>query len=704
MTAGPGSSGTERITMISLDTETTGLDLRHAARPFFVSTCAEDGVVRCWEWEVDPVTREVRVLPGDRDELNDLLRDADEIVGHNVKFDATALASVGVGPWPWEKTHDTTLLSHLLASNQPKDLTSLALLWLGEDILPLEKRLRETVVECRRSVAASDFYARHGTWQTAKPEHPGLPSGGGAGADYWLPAAYARAVGLPETDRRWTVLSDYAARDAEVTLLLYQVMSAEVRRRGHWRLYEERRRLPRVCAVMENNSLTLSVGASEDMRKGLVEESMTYAARCQEIADGYGYQLEFPKGAVNNNLRTFCFEVLRLEPVRNPKAKTAAPSLDAKTAIPHYLATLPEDTPQGRFVRAMVGKRSRDNGLAFLRSWHSFAMPHEGTDTHLRLYPTFNPASTDTLRLSSERPNAQQVGKKTEDAAGVPIAVLRRAFGPAPGREWWSIDFTNIELRIPAYLSGERDLIDLFERADEPPFYGSEHLLNFSVVYEDIWAKAVREVGIDKAGPYIKKTYAGSYYKDCKNGDFAVQYQAGDETADRTFRRPGARRKLKERFGKKEAVIARTLAFANRMGYVETLPDATVDPDRGYPLMTSRNERGYVKPTLPFSYVVQGTAGWIGNRAAVRVLDQLEEWNQTTGKDDYRLIAYVHDELLFDFPKRADPWVDPRRSNLVRIRIIQRLMESGGADLRPAIPITAAVEYHPNNWGEGIAV
>src|SRR6185369_18002322 len=97
----------------------------------------------------------------------------------------------------------------------------------------------------------------------------------------------------------------------------------------------------------------------------------------------------------------------------------------------------------------------------------------------------------------------------------------------------------------PAYECGEKDLIDLFEREKDPPYYGSEHILNFSIVYEDLWAAAVKEVGLDKAGPYCKKKYAASWYQRCKNGDFAVGYGAvnradGKGTADRAFGRPGS--------------------------------------------------------------------------------------------------------------------------------------------------------------------
>lgn len=703
--------------IIAIDTETSGLDLRHRARPFFVTAVREDGVQTWWEWPLCPRTREVRADPADVAEITALVEAADELVGHNVKFDATALRAVGACPggWPWGKTHDTTYLAHLVASNQPKDLTALALLYLAHDIGPLEERLGDAVKKARNYVKRKAFVERFGEWETAREDHPGLPSNGGKNtwrSDYWLPAAlYAHAVehelnDLPDGAEAWGgVLREYANADSAVTLPLYKVLRAEVARRGRLALYEERRKLLRVAYTMECNGLTIDRAAKTEMAARLVKERAEHAERCHAIARKYGHELVFPKGASpNDNVRTFCFDVLGLEPVRDSKAKTDAPSLNADTAIPYYLKTLPEGTDGGDFIRALVGKRARDTGLAFSASWDKYSLPVPGAGGYATIHATFNPASTDTIRFSSRHPNAQQIGKKDKDANGLPTVVMRKAFGPAPGREWWSLDFANIELRIPAYLSGERDLIDLFERADEPPFYGSEHLLNFSVVYPDIWEDAVRRVGINKAGPWVKEEYKGSWYGDVKNGDFAVGYLAGDETADKAFKRPGSRRRLKERFAKKEAAVAETLKFAERHGYVETIPDRTVDPTRGYPLMTSRTEYGKVKPTLPWSYKIQGTAGWVANRAATRCLELLDGWNRGPAGNKWKLIGYVHDELIFDFPKRADPRSDPKRSNAGRVREIKRLMERGGDDLVTPVRVVASVEYHPRNWGDGVGV
>src|SRR6187455_1410176 len=125
--------------MISLDTETTGVDLRHGARPFFVTTCDEAGEVTYWEWDVDPLTRQPDVPLEDQMEITKILKGADSIILQNPKFDKAALDSIGITEWDWGKVHDTLLAGHLLASNRPHNLTDMAMQYLGADIEPYEK-------------------------------------------------------------------------------------------------------------------------------------------------------------------------------------------------------------------------------------------------------------------------------------------------------------------------------------------------------------------------------------------------------------------------------------------------------------------------------------------------------------------------------------------------------------------------------------
>lgn len=268
------------------------------------------------------------------------------------------------------------------------------------------------------------------------------------------------------------------------------------------------------------------------------------------------------------------------------------------------------------------------------------------------------------------------------------------------------MDAKNIELRLPAYKSGEPDLIDLFERPDEPPYYGSQHLLNFSIVYPEVWEKELRAVGLKEVGPHCKKKYAATNYQWCKNGDFAIQYMAGPATADATFRRPGAHALLKSRFALQERLNQETIRFAERHGYVETWPDRTVDPERGYPLLVTRTDRGGVLPTVPFSYKIQGTAMQWTCRAMVRCAEALDQWDREAARSrrpaGYRIVMQVHDEMVFEMPARAHPLKNHKASNLGRVRELARLMALGGDDI--GVPTPVGVEYHPDHWGTGVTL
>src|SRR5581483_10658108 len=203
----------------------------------------------------------------------------------------------------------------------------------------------------------------------------------------------------------------------------------------------------------------------------------------------------------------------------------------------------------------------------------------------LVLHPSLNQTGTDTLRFSCSNPNEQNISKRKGFST-------RYCFGPAPGREWWSLDAKNIELRIPFYESGEEEMILLFERPDDPPYFGSNHLLIAHVLWPAEF-EACRDSKGELDGRIFKKLYADTLYQWTKNGNFAVQYGAinkadGTGTADRAYHQAGAQNKVEKRFTKLSALNKHWVWYADKYGYVETLPDRTVNPRRGYPLLCTR--------------------------------------------------------------------------------------------------------------------
>lgn len=761
--------------IVCLDTETTGLDSYHGARPFLVTTCDEEGNQLFWEWSVDTLTRKVQATEGDLEAIGQLIDDADQIIGHNLKFDVAMLTQLFQDygyklEWDWDKTQDTLIASHVLYSNLPHDLTSVALQYCGVDILPYERALEAAVKKCRSIIQQAQLRVKRGKdsnelarWRIAVPGLEEMPSLKGEKAwhfDYWLPRAYAlhqwNTSGHFEwaphdiesfTAHTWhSVLSAYANVDTAVGLRVWQAMEPQLRQKDLWEIYRFSMQLPPVFVGMEQHGVTSSKVQLEGLKEEFQQESQRLGRVCVSIGQQYQqpceacnpegtliveapeerrerraveaglrpdtpehmvwdkrqelgldepslfdqegcdqcggkgsvpFQLQLPRNGVNNSLRTLCFELMQLPPVRNKKAKSNNPTLDSKSAIPYYLEVLPQGSPERMFIKSLAGKRKVDTAVSYLQSYERFALPLD--DEWYVLHPSYNPTGTDTLRVSSNNPNATNISKKDE-------VNLRRGFGPRPGRVFVSKDYSNLEVVLPAYRAEEEAMINLFEQPNKPPYFGSIHLLNCHVLWPKEFERCLKD------GVSFKDRYKATLYQDTKNGWFAIQYgaQVSSGTADRTFKQKGAQLKLMHRYGNLTKLNQFAINFANAHGYIETFPDKTVNPRRGYPLYCTKTEYGKILPTVPLSYMIQGTACWIARKALIRCQAQLDEWRNKEGYDGY-MVLYVHDEIVFDLPRDA--------TLKRRTQRLKELMQQSGDDV--GIPLQVSVTYNTENWASG---
>lgn len=732
--------------IISLDTETSGVDFVHGAMPYLVTTCADDGEIRFWEWPVYPLTRKPDVPSSDIQDIVELIEAADLVYLQNSKFDARALLAIGI-QLPWPKVRDTLIMGHLLASNMPHDLTWMVMQYLGADIEPLELEIKEVTKACR-AIAKRDYPE----WLLADEGAPGMPSVKNSSKrdedkpwknDMWLPRALVAQwdiEGKPIDDDRWlTACSKYANGDSEHTLYLGLEMERLIRERGYWKQYEERLHLPRIACEMECYGVT-AIGTYTDKT---IQDYSEYVAEAGDalvvIAQEYGHQLELADGAsINDNMRDFFYGSIKqecphcnyekrvkhwngdvldeyevcpkcLNRKRGPMThqlittqrsnlglsvignkKSGNASLD-KEAMQEYLVTL--DGSGYDFIKLLMGKRKRDTDLTYMEAYRRFWVQSAVKD-YYRIHPSLNPCATNHLRWASNSPNLQNVGKQEDDCedcdgegcpwcnnTGKSRLSIRNCFGPLPDREWWSMDYQNIELRIPAYESGEAAMIELFEKSNDPPYFGSYHLLNASIIYpQEFWPLA------EKKGAF-KDRYKSTLYQYDKNGGFALQYGCGERKADKTFRVKGAYRLLKEKLPKIAALSDKYVQMAERQGYVTTLG--------GYPILASRTDDGRVLTTTPFNYHVSGSACEAKNRGLVRCSDQLAAWQQE-GFDGH-IALEIHDEILFDFPRGKTP-----DENNWRALELKRLMELSGNDI--GIPCPVSVEYHDTSWAKGVAI
>ena len=684
--------GGEEVRILAIDTETTGVDIKHGSKPYIVTICDQDMNQTLWEWSVDPLTRIPHTPKSDLDEIESLILEEPEnggfdlIVGQNIKFDVKALASVRkpIGDyWPWRRTKDTLIAAHLINSAIRHDLTSLVLEYLMIDLQPYEDRMKEAV---KQAIKIAKEYTG---WMIMRPGEPWCPSSWGGDppkmkegswkADAWVPRAVAIAENLGEDHPWWRVTGEYANSDSAGTMLLFKEQETEIQSRGLLSIYEDRMLQVPVIYDMEDYGVTVS----KDRLVEAMDRFKKTADECYEkcISLSRGKLEKLPTGGRSKALESLLFDEFKLSTER--KTKKGGVSLD-QFVIDDWINELDEKSDEHKFISNLKTYRKMRTGIGYHTSYKRFGIEEQSEDGSvvIRLHPSVNLTGTRTLRGSSSNPSEQQISNKEE-------ANIREAFGPAPGREWWSLDYENIELRIPAYECEEEELINLFERPDEPPFYGSEHLLNFSIVYPDIWEDAVGKVGHEKAGPWIKKNYSSTWYKWCKNGDFAVGYGAIDRpggTADKAFRRVGSHARLKEKFSKKEGLNQHFIRMAYRTGFVETMPDKEVDPSRGYPLRCPRDWRGTISPTIPLNYHVQGTACWVVRRATVKVNEYLSKFPK------WHLIMDIHDELVIDAP------FCPAQGNRKKVDQIRQIMESMGGCI--GVPLRVGVSYHPTNWRE----
>ena len=679
--------------LIAIDTETTGIDFLHGARSYLVTIADEKTEsIRCWEWYVNPQTRQPKwsiKVRKDIKEIQEVIEDGAKnkggLVLQNTVFDVLALSFLPGWKlqWPWDKTHDTLLAAHLLNTAEPHDLETLAIKYLDRDIGTYNKTLKEVCTEARNLGQSIG-------WRIAVKGEPDMPSAGGTmwKADAWMPRLIARELDYPE-DHLWQrVTRDYANVDSWSTLGVFKAQRPLIEKRGLWSIYEWRLKLLPIIYDMRRKGISVSKSRMDALYKRLEQEYNDCAATCTNVAKlRYDYDLELPKGSVNGSLSTLIFDKMKLPVLKQNKT---GPGID-KNVLELYGLKLPRKSKEGLFVRSLITKNNRGSALSYIkqyrRHWVSYDADYESgrrysssyTDWYT-LHSELNPTGTKHLRWSSKNPNEQNVSKQEE-------RNLREGFGPRPNREFFCLDAENLEIRIPAFESGEKELIEVFNNPDKPPYYGSYHLVVFDILHP----KLFREHG--KA---CKKLFASTWYQWVKNGNFAIIYGAQEAKADATYKVAGAYKLIQRRFPRMSQLSRKMLSIANRFGGIETIPDKSISPHCGYPILCKRSKTGGIVPTTPLNYHVSGTAMWWMCGAMIRCYDQLQQWRQVEDFDGF-ITLQVHDELVFDFPKST---TSPQGilSNLPKVLRMRELMVEGGQYI--GVPTPVSISYHPNNWAK----
>jgi DNA polymerase-1 len=294
--------------------------------------------------------------------------------------------------------------------------------------------------------------------------------------------------------------------------------------------------------------------------------------------------------------------------------------------------------------------------LAKLRSTYTGKLPGQINPATGRVHTSYHQAVAATGRLSSSDPNLQNIPIRTEEGRRI-----RQAFVAPTGQLLVAADYSQIELRIMAHLSGDEGLLEAF--ADDQDIHRATAAEVFAVAPEEVTAEQRRAAKAINFG----LIYGMSAFGLARQ--LGIQRGAAQQYVDRYFERyPGVKRYMDE-----------TRAVARDQGFVET-----VFGRRLYLRdIRSRNQqrRQYAERSA-INAPMQGTAADIIKRAMIDVHHWLE-----SGPGEARLIMQVHDELVIEVP---EPDVESVESGL-RDRMI------AAAELR--VPLKVDIG-HGSNWDE----
>ncbi|TXY10791.1 DNA polymerase I [Vibrio mimicus] len=431
--------------------------------------------------------------------------------------------------------------------------------------------------------------------------------------------------------------AQYAAEDADVTLRLHQRISP---------LIEQDSKLAQVYREIE---MPLVPVLSRIERTGVMIDDMLLSAQSQEIAlrldelekkayelAGQPFNLSSPK-----QLQTILFEQMKLPVLQ--KTPSGTPSTNEEV-----LQELALDYP---LPKVLIEYR----GLAKLKSTYTDKLPKMINPSTGRVHTSYHQAVTATGRLSSTDPNLQNIPVRNEEGRRI-----RQAFVAPHGWKIMAVDYSQIELRIMAHLSGDQALLDAFREGKDIHAATAAEIIGVPI--EQVSSEQRRRAKAVNFG----LIYGMSAFGLAKQ--LGIPRGEAQEYMDKYFERyPGVMQYMED-----------TRSRAAELGYVETIFGRRLH----LPEITSRNGmRRKAAERAAINAPMQGTAADIIKKAMLLV----DEWIQREGDGRVKLLMQVHDELVFEVEESSLSEIESK---------VQQLMESA-AEL--AVPLVAEAG-HGDNW------
>lgn len=391
---------------------------------------------------------------------------------------------------------------------------------------------------------------------------------------------------------------EYACEDADVTLRLKNALHNELVRNDAIQLFEEvEMPLVRVLAAMELTGVRID---TETLR----ETSELFTLRMNKLEEevfalaGESFNLSSPK-----QVGEILFDKLKID----ERAK--------RTKTGQYVTSeevLEKLRPRHEIVDRILNYR----GLKKLTSTYVDSLPTLINPSTGKIHTSFNQTVTSTGRLSSSNPNLQNIPVRGDDGK-----EIRKAFIPEPGCTFFSADYSQIELRIMAHLSGDKHMIEAFLEGDDI------HASTAAKIYH----KPIGDVTRDER-------------RKAKTANFGIIYGISVfGLAERlNVPRSEARELIDGYFATYPRVreyMDESIERARRQGYIETL----LRRRRYLPDINSRNAivRGYAERNA-INAPIQGSAADIIKIAMVRIYNRFLSENLRS-----TMMLQVHDELNF---------------------------------------------------------
>lgn len=399
---------------------------------------------------------------------------------------------------------------------------------------------------------------------------------------------------------------EYACEDADITLKLYHILEPKLKELNIFNLFKDiEMPLINVLVEMEMNGVMLDTSSLTETSRILQQRILEKERKIYEEA-GTSFNIASPK-----QVGEILFDRLKI----SDKAK--------KTKTGQYV-TSEEALTQLKHKAPIVENILAYRGLRKLLSTYVEALPKLINKHTGHIHTSFNQAITATGRLSSSDPNLQNIPVKGEDGK-----ELRRCFIPEPGCLFFSADYSQIELRVMAHLSGDEGLIDAFRNGYDI------HAATAARIFKETMEHVTRDQRSMAKRANFGIIYGITVFGLAQNLD--IDRNEAKKLIDDYF----------QSFPKVKEYMERCKETARSKGYAETI----FHRRRYLPDINSGNAtvRGFAERNS-INAPIQGSAADIIKLAMVRIYKRFKDENIKS-----KMILQVHDELNFSvFPEEKE--------------------------------------------------